>query len=390
MSTRIVALTAFVTALADAQAATANELASASEVPMVHAPGAAAPAGGEPERRGVQERRGVSAAGVGASVLPGALIHGSGHYVAGERGTAKRLLWVELTGLGLVVLAALPAPILGAHPYVVPVSALFAMTGVALFGGSWLFDVYGAAVPMDARGLPSTRPEPLVSFLGYRYVYDPLFEYRHFVTQGFELWHGAFRLSPRLDLSPDDNNARYRAVLSTRLLGATPESPRRGLADGSFLDLNAGYTHHRFPRDGFDVTTGELSASARLDVRHLDPKLLGMFFDWGVGVGLSRYGYEATGAASDANSLLLMNFGLGAYLGNPDQRGGEARLYYDHRHDDYAAGLKLRRLGSGVLGHFGADLRYYFTPEFGVHMDFQVGSAYVTEGSLLYRPRAVR
>jgi hypothetical protein len=272
---------------------------------------------------------------------------------------------------------------------VVPVSALFAMTGVALFSGSWLFDVYGVAVPGHARGAAEARPGRLVSFLGYRYVYDPLFEYRHFVIQGFDLWHGAFRMSPQLDVSPDDGNARYRAVFSTRLLGARRQSPRKGLADGSFLDLNAGYTHHRFPRDGFDVTTGELSTSTRLDVRHLDPKLFGMFFDWGVGVGLSRYGYEATGAASDANTLLLMNFGLGAYLGDPARRGGEARLYYDHRHDDFAAGLKLRRFGSGVLGHFGADVRYYLTPEFGAHLDFQVGSAYVTEASILYRPGGV-
>ena len=84
-----------------------------------------------------------------------------------------------------------------------------------------------------------------------------------------------------------------------------------------------------------------------------------------------------------------MNFALGAYLGNPSRRGGEARVYYDHRHDDFAAGLKLESLGSGPLGHFGTDLRYYLTSHFGAHLDFQVGSAYVTSLSVLYRPEEV-
>ena len=58
--------------------------------------------------------------------------------------------------------------------------------------------------------------------------------------------------------------------------------------------------------------------------------------------------------------MLLARFGFGMYLGDPAERGGEVVVYYDHRHDDFAAGLKLTGLGSGIPGHFGAEARYYF------------------------------
>ena len=66
-------------------------------------------------------------------------------------------------------------------------------------------------------------------------------------------------------------------------------------------------------------------------------------------------------------------------------QGGEARVYYDHRHDGYAAGLILTGLGSGVAGHFGLDLRGYFSETFGLRLDAQVGSSQIVGLSLLIR-----
>ena len=52
-------------------------------------------------------------------------------------------------------------------------------------------------------------------------------------------------------------------------------------------------------------------------------------------------------------------------------------MYYDHRHDDFAAGLKVRGLGSGVIGHFGTALTYDFTARFGIEAYTEIGSAWV-------------
>lgn len=293
----------------------------------------------------------------------------------------RRLFWIELAGVGLVVTALAPAPLFGGNQLLVPFQALLGMSGVALFAGSFLFDVYGTLVPEASRGSPRSWAPLLESRLGYRYVYDPLFAYRNFVVQGFDLWHRSMRFMPRAELSPDDGNARYRLPVAWRWFGATPD---RAGADGSFSELVGAVTHQGFPRDGFRVTTLEVSVDSRMDLVRLDPGLVGTFAELGVGLGLNRYDYEAAGAGQDTNSLLLMSFALGAYYGEPNRRGGEVKLGYDHRHDDVAAGLKLRGLGSGPLGHFVLENRAYLD-EWGLQVQAQVGSAYVMEASILYR-----
>jgi hypothetical protein len=83
---------------------------------------------------------------------------------------------------------------------------------------------------------------------------------------------------------------------------------------------------------------------------------------------------------------LLASFGFGMYL---DHRGSELLLYYDHRHDDYAAGLKITGLGSGVAGHFGTASRVYFDDSWGVGLDAQIGSAAVVSLSALFRAEKI-
>ena len=60
-------------------------------------------------------------------------------------------------------------------------------------------------------------------------------------------------------------------------------------------------------------------------------------------------------------------------------------IYYDHRHDDFAAGFKLRGIGSGVAGHFGIEGRMYLSEHWGVSAEAMVGSAYVAGVSILFR-----
>ena len=317
-----------------------------------------------------------------AALVPGVVLHGSGHYVQGCGTLAQRLLFAELAGLGLVGLALAPAAIFGGNAYLVPFQALTGMVGVALIAGSWLLDLYGSAVPMRLRGGAANRQPLLETVLGYRYVYEPVFETRHFMVQGFDLWSGAVRFMPRADIAPTGHNARYRLPVAWRLFGATPT---RVAADASHLDVVGAFTQHAFTSDGFSASTVEVLGQSRFDFARFDPLLRGSFGELGAGVGMTRYAYEAPGAGHDYNSLLLMGFAVGAYFGDPNARGGEAKLYYDHRHDDFAAGLKLTGLGSGALGHFGFQSRAYHDRNWGLMLDAQVGSAYVLNLSLLFR-----
>ena len=60
-------------------------------------------------------------------------------------------------------------------------------------------------------------------------------------------------------------------------------------------------------------------------------------------------------------------------------------LYYDHRHDDFAAGLKVPGIPSGVAGHFGFLARAFVTEHWGMSVEAMAGSAYVLGASMLFR-----
>ena len=71
-----------------------------------------------------------------------------------------------------------------------------------------------------------------------------------------------------------------------------------------------------------------------------------------VSAGLAFQGYRFFGPVDEdaLHQQLLFTFGYGVYLGRAGPLRGEALLYYDHRKDDHAGGLKA---GAGVPGHFG-------------------------------------
>jgi hypothetical protein len=339
-----------------------------------------------------------------ASLVPGILAHGTGHFVAGDPTTGLRLLTMEGIGFGLTagslaILAATGA----SRRFAAPLAALTA-GGAGLFAISWLADIYGVAMPESARGSPPAGAPFVETQLGARYVFDPTFEYRTFLVPSIDLRWGPVRLMPSAWFATDDVNARLRALAAYRVSGPMPattklDAARPGARDGSFLDVEAAVTHHRYGAStagalgsigGFAITTLEASVHGRLDAQAIAEPLRGSFIELGAGGAVAVHQYQTI---TEGNTLLLVRFAYGLYLGRPCAGApgcsfspfGEAKVYYDHRHDDYAAGLKIRGLGSGVPGHFGVLGTVFFTPSWGVSLDAQVGSAYVAGGSLVFR-----
>ena len=115
--------------------------------------------------------------------------------------------------------------------------------------------------------------------------------------------------------------------------------------------------------------------------------LAGSFVEGQVGAGLELYDFQVPGSSigNNAFGLLLARFGFGMYFGDGGANSGEACLYYDHRHDDFAAGLGVTGIPAGILGHVGLRGHYYVTPRWGFSGLVEVGSALVTGLSLRYR-----
>jgi hypothetical protein len=325
-----------------------------------------------------------SALGTAAALVPGALVHGSGHFVIGEPKTGLRLLALEGAGFGMLATGFVPIVLSGASRRLVGPAVALTAGGVGLFAISFLADVYGVVAPAGGVGSPLRVAPTLQTALGYRYVYDPVFSYRNFMVQEIDYRTGAWRLHPSAWFALDDTNARLRGHVAYRLYGPRPRGAPAA-RDGSFLDLDAAITRHAFKSERFTTTTGEIAASGRLDMARVGPSLRGSFAEMSVGWAAQAYSYAIRGTTADLGELLLLRFGYGMYLGFPGSPRGEVAIYYDHRHDGFAAGFKMPGLGSGVIGHFGAEARVFVSNQWGIAAEAAFGSAYVTGLSILYR-----
>jgi hypothetical protein len=320
--------------------------------------------------------------------VPGLVVHGSGHFALGQPRTARNLLLMEGVGLGLFLSGGLTIVLTGASRYFVAPAATATMLGFGLFSTSYLADVYGTvSSDGDAARSRYRSPARWETELGYRRIDDPEFAYRDLVVERVSRQIGPLRLSPSGVFSLRGDTARYRVESQYRLAGNV-DDPRP--SDVSFLDVTLGFVHQRHRPEHFSRSSVELSLDGRYDFARLGPTLRGAFLELGAGYALARTDYDLSGlkVPGDLEHVLLGRVGFGVTLRGKSAPGSEALLYYDHRHDDYVAGLKLTGIGSGVLGHFGFAARWFFNENVGVGLDVQAGSAYLGGASLLFRSSA--
>jgi hypothetical protein len=323
-------------------------------------------------------------------VVPGLVLHGSGQLALGQTTTAKNLMLMEGVGLGLFLTGGLTVVFTGASRYFVAPAATLAIAGFGLFSTSYLADVYGS-VATDQGAVPSRfrAPARWETEIGYRRIQDPEFAYRDFLVERLSRQLGPLRLNPSGWFSLRGDTARYRLETQYRLLGNTSDPRPR---DVSFLDVTLGFVHQRHSPEHFTKSSAELSLDGRYDLTRLGPTLRGAFVELGAGYAIGRIDYNLQGlkVPHDIEHLLLGRIGFGVTLRGQSAPGSDVLIYYDHRHDDYVAGLKLTGIPSGIAGHFGLLARWFFTESIGVALDIQAGSAYLAGASLLFRSSSRR
>jgi hypothetical protein len=318
-----------------------------------------------------------------AAIGPGFITPGIGAFLAHDRRAARNLAMLRGSAFGTMLAAGSLIAVTGTSRRLIGTLTPFGVMGAGVFLVGWLADIYAATTGgRDARA--ASWSSQLEAELGYRYVHDPQFAYRNFSYARVDLRGGRFRLSPSAWLALDENNQRVSADIAFRILGQTPRRPG---PDGSYLDVATALTWHNYHRERFAVYTNEWRVDGRLDLVRLGPSLSGAFAEGQLGAALEIYDFTATGEPTleDSTGMLLARFGFGVYFGEPRARSGEVLLYYDHRHDDFAAGLGVAGVGSGVLGHVGLSGHYFITSSWGVSLLAEVGSAYIGGANLRYR-----
>jgi hypothetical protein len=314
------------------------------------------------------------------SVVPGLLLHGAGQAALGQWPAARSLFEIELAGAGMAGTGALAFWYSGASRQLVGTATAFTVAGLGVLAITWLADLYGVLAPPGGTGAPSRMRPLLEAGAGYRYVYDPRFSYRSLAGASLDLGFRAFSFSASAWTALDAGNQRLRGSVAYRILGPRHDVPAD---DGSFVDVSLAATHHAYQDDGFSLTLGEAFALGRLDFGRLGPTLRGAYGELGAGWALGAYAY--THAGSEATALLLMRAAFGIYLGTPGKPHGQIALVYDHRHDDFAGGLSMPGIVSGVFGHYGVEGSLYVTPRWGITAEVQVGSAALAGLSVRYR-----
>ena len=313
------------------------------------------------------------------SVVPGVLLHGVGPLAAGDVLLSKRLFILEGAGLGILAAGVVPIAYTGASRHVIGPLYGVALTGGGIFFISMLANLYAAVSPAFAPGVPALQLPPVEVELGYQHVSDLSFAYRHFASVGVRARLDRLRLEAGAFWAPGGDNLRVRAGGAWRLLGA-PEGARGAGTEGTALDVEAALLVHRFPAERFTLGGGEFFFRGRYDFARLGAPLAGSFAELGAGLAAQRYVYPDFEDDRLAQQLLY-TFGFGVYLGRGGPFRGEALLFYDHRKDDFAGGLKG---GAGVPGYLGLRLRTLLTGPWGASAEVHAGSALVGRVALIY------
>jgi hypothetical protein len=299
--------------------------------------------------------------------VPGVLLHGSGHWVAGDKKMAKRLLVLQGIGMGLAAVGGLTIGVTGGSDESMP-GLFLLLPGGGLVVLSWLADIYGTAGGPRIHGKPDQGAYDMDVELGYAYVHDPQFAFSHLATLG---------ASARIRRA----RTRFETMFGEGLWRGRVEGAVR-VVDGVGLMLAA--ADHRYDADDFAATTLEIAAEGRYDLARIGAPLDGSFVTGQLGFAGERTRYDTPGMPVDWSTVFLGRFSFGVYLGDGGERHGWAEIYYDHRRDQLTGGLLLPSGANGFVGHLGVDATGY-RGKWGVTGGIDVGSAWVAHLGLAYR-----
>ncbi|RJS20069.1 hypothetical protein DRW03_20080 [Corallococcus sp. H22C18031201] len=315
-----------------------------------------------------------------AAVVPGLVLHGLGPWLAGDAKTGRQLFALEGAGLGLIAVGGVPIVLTGASRRTIGPLYAVTLAGAGLFSISALSNLYAVMAPVVEPGVVPASLPPLELEMGYQYVHDPAFQYDHFVALGAVARVSAFRLEAAARMAPGEGNTRVRAGGAYRLMGAPEQTLGQG--DGTSLDAELFALYHRFPTEGFTVGGGEAGLRGRYAMARLSPRLEGAFAEASLGMSFQGYSYPGPPSDDNLHEQLLFTFGYGVWLGRGGPLRGEAMIFYDHRKDDLAGGM--RTLGGGVVGSVGLRGRVLLSNSWGIAAEAQAGGALVGRLSLLY------
>jgi len=318
-----------------------------------------------------------------AAVVPGVLLHGSGHFALGEKRTAYRLLALDGAGLVALVGGGATFRLSGAARNLATPAVGATLIGASLLVGTWLADLYGVVLPGSAKGDVLRTAPVLEAEMTTTYAAGPTVAAALHVGTAVTARLGPMAIELGTNVAPAERYDRVEAGLAYRPFGATPGRPS---ADGGFFELGAVASRVRHGALGFDVTGVDLVTGGRLDLVTVGRTLRGTFAELSGGAAVRSLTFDHGGTSARPDLALLLQLAFGVSFGRfGDPFRGEAKFYYDHRHDDDAGGILGIGRVSGVFGHVGLSGLFLSRSGWGARAYGEIGEAGVVGLSLLYR-----
>jgi hypothetical protein len=323
------------------------------------------------EKSSAEEKRGCLPGAV--AIFPGVIVHGAGHYAAGDRETATDLMLIEAAGLITFLGASAYYAYTGASRKVSPVMVPLIAAGSSVFVLSWIADLYGSRPgPRRRSSVPLLRSGNLFEpFIGIATVNDRQFDYSGFYHYGFRAEYNGLHIKPIAWDSVDTDNRRYQVEAGYELVGDTGpllSSPGGFLETGPLF--RSGY--HDFGDDGFRKTWIDAGLTARFMPGGIWPSMSGsfLFFELGYNREWVRF-TESDDAPVLASNQMLFESGFGIERGAGGPSGVMFYFFYNHRRDGFTGGLQ-----GGFTGYFGMALKFIID-KFSLSFNYSYGSAEV-------------
>jgi hypothetical protein len=275
---------------------------------------------------------------IAASLVPGVLLHGSGHFALGEHATARRLLISQGVGLGALAVGMGLMGAVGGSEKLAPLYVVPAVGGATVFLGTWLVDAVGAASGGAGLAEPWAPSGRLYLAAGYAGLYDSRLDLPHNLSLSAS-WYGERWWSSASALVHPDG-LRYAGIgnrLGYRLW--RPDDPVDELSAVLWIG------HQRFDGARFSVTTAELYADGRVNLGRLGPTLRNGWFRFRLGAGLDAYGYDSV----DGRDLLPVLV-VGAGFGFQVHRSVGFELIYMQKKNELPGGIVGSGGPDGFLG----------------------------------------
>ncbi len=336
---------------------------------VAHANGAAEPAASTEREEALARRPRILA--ISAALVPGVLMHGSGHYALGDEQTAWRLLKMEGLGIALMGVGGGLLGLTGSdeHPAALYVPLLAG--GAALFAGSFLADFLGVSLSGVRSGEAATVPTRLRPgalgrvALGYRFVRHPALDGSHLLRATASVRAGAARLALTAEADSRDRYRAFEAEASYRL-------PWRPLSAAT-VDVGFDMAQRRLPVDGVTSTPVALWLEAAWLLDRYVPSLPGAYARGRLGFGVESVDYlGVAGRSDDLLPFVVAVAGIGLRLGRVDVEAS-----YDQRQDGLPGGGFYGRL-PGMLGSIGLAGRLRLSSRWALGSEVRYGTGYTT------------